>query len=54
MHDPPCPLTLGCASTVEHKGLLHANDVLLAFVTLGLDDPVLAGGLPVSSFGGPI
>jgi len=39
---------------VEHKGLLHANDVLLALVTLGLDDPALSCGLPVSSFGGPI
>jgi len=28
--------------------------MLLALVTLGLDDPVLASGLPVSSLGGPV
>jgi hypothetical protein len=54
VHDPPCSLALGCAPAVEHKGLLHADDVLLALVALGLDDPVLAGGLPVSSLRGPV
>jgi len=28
--------------------------MLLALITLGLDDPVLASGLPVSGLGGPV
>lgn len=54
MHNPPCALTLGGTSTVEDKGLLHTNGMLLALVTLGLDDPVLASSLPVSGLGGPV
>ena len=54
MHNPPSALTLGGTSAVEDKGLLHTNGMLLALVTLGLDDPVLASGLPVSSLGGPV
>lgn len=54
MHNPPCALALGGTSAVEDKGLLHTNGMLLALVTLGLDDPILASSLPVPSLGGPV
>lgn len=39
---------------MEDKGLLHTNGMLLALVTLRLDDPILASSLPVPSLGGPV
>lgn len=54
MHNPTSALPFGGTSSVKHKGLLHANHMLLLLLALGLDDPVLPGGLPVPSLRRPV
>jgi hypothetical protein len=54
VHDPTGALPFGGTSLVKHEGLLHADDMLLPLVTLGLDHPVLASGLPVPGLCRPV
>ena len=54
VHNPTSALPFRGTSSVEHKGLLHANHMLLLLLALGLDDPVLPCRLPVPSLRRPV